>query len=182
MSAGTIIPLEDYLGHIYEPDCEYVDGQIVKRNVGEIPHSLFQLTLRYRFLVLQASTGYSFRAVSECGARVRGGDDSRRRYRIPDLAILATDHAQGRIILEPPLAVVEILSPEDRFNAVVQECADYAAFGVPEIWIVNPDSREIWTVREGGGVPVPEHITSFSCREGEVRVDFNEVFASPNLN
>ena len=85
------------------------------------------------------------------------------------------------IILAPPLAVVEILSPEDRFAAVVQKCAEYEAFGVPEIWIVDPRSREVWTVRAGEALLMAGHAASFQCAEGEVRVDFNEVFASRNL-
>jgi Uma2 family endonuclease len=182
MSAGIAVPLEEYLAHTYEPDCEYVDGQIVERNVGEYFHSLFQITLGTYLVLLQASGSYSFRAVVECRARVRGGDDTRRRYRIPDLSIVPLRSAPTSIILEPPLAVVEILSPEDRFNSVVQKCSDYEAFGVPEIWIVDPLTKEIWTVRNGEAIPVPDRITSFTCNEGEVRVDFNEVFANPHLN
>jgi Uma2 family endonuclease len=89
--------------------------------------------------------------------------------------------APTSIILEPPLAVVEILSPEDRFGAVVRKCADYEGFGIPEIWIVDPQAKGIWAVRDGQAVAVPDLITSFVCDDGPVRVDFNEVFSSPGL-
>ena len=35
MAAGSLISLEEYLSTVYEPDCEYLDGELVKRNMGE---------------------------------------------------------------------------------------------------------------------------------------------------
>ena len=45
MAAAVLIPLEEYLTHSFQPDCEYVDGQLVERNVGEYSHSLLQSLL-----------------------------------------------------------------------------------------------------------------------------------------
>ena len=42
MTAGTLIPVEEYLSTSYDPDVEYVDGVLVERNVGEWSHSLIQ--------------------------------------------------------------------------------------------------------------------------------------------
>ena len=39
MAALTIVPVEEYLRTTYEPDMEYVDGQLVERHVGEFRHS-----------------------------------------------------------------------------------------------------------------------------------------------
>ena len=36
MSARTLISVEDYLATAYEPDCDFVDGHIEERNVGEV--------------------------------------------------------------------------------------------------------------------------------------------------
>ena len=35
MFAGTLITVEEYLGSVYRPDCDYVDGRLEERNVGE---------------------------------------------------------------------------------------------------------------------------------------------------
>jgi hypothetical protein len=43
MSARTLISVEDYLASAYEPDCDFVDGHIEERNVGELSHSMVQL-------------------------------------------------------------------------------------------------------------------------------------------
>ena len=42
MASGTLVPLGEYLETVYEPDCEYIDGELVERNVGELEHSGLQ--------------------------------------------------------------------------------------------------------------------------------------------
>jgi hypothetical protein len=37
--------LEYYLQTDFRPDCDYIDGQIVERNVGEKEHSFLQLKI-----------------------------------------------------------------------------------------------------------------------------------------
>src|SRR5579862_946627 len=41
MAAGTL-SLEEYLSTVYEPDREYVDGELLERNRGESDHSGIQ--------------------------------------------------------------------------------------------------------------------------------------------
>ena len=35
----ALVPLADYLGHTYEPDCDYIEGILEERNTGEISNS-----------------------------------------------------------------------------------------------------------------------------------------------
>jgi hypothetical protein len=39
------LPIEEYLGTTYRPDCEYVDGEVRKRNVGKYEHARVQALL-----------------------------------------------------------------------------------------------------------------------------------------
>ena len=39
MKAAALVPLEEYLDTTYRPDCDYVDGEVLERNVGELDHS-----------------------------------------------------------------------------------------------------------------------------------------------
>jgi hypothetical protein len=41
----TLISVEQYLATSYEPDCDYVDGRIEERNLGEFDHSSVQTRL-----------------------------------------------------------------------------------------------------------------------------------------
>jgi hypothetical protein len=42
VSQPVRIPVEEYLATSYRPDCDYVDGEIEERNVGEFDHSFLQ--------------------------------------------------------------------------------------------------------------------------------------------
>ncbi len=42
MATGTTVPLQQYLSHTYEPDCDYVDGNLEERNAGERTHARLQ--------------------------------------------------------------------------------------------------------------------------------------------
>ena len=46
------LPIEEYLRAVYEPDAEFVDGQIVERHLGENPHSAAQVRLIQLFTPL----------------------------------------------------------------------------------------------------------------------------------
>jgi hypothetical protein len=39
MATSAAVPVEEYLRTTYEPDREYVGGQLVERHVGEYFHS-----------------------------------------------------------------------------------------------------------------------------------------------
>lgn len=34
-----LIPLSEYLSRTYDPDCEYLEGELKERHVGEVGHS-----------------------------------------------------------------------------------------------------------------------------------------------
>src|SRR5580698_9549510 len=42
MATNTVIPVSEYLRTSYSPDCDYVDGEVQERNMGEQDHSDLQ--------------------------------------------------------------------------------------------------------------------------------------------
>ena len=55
---SSLIPVEEYLRTTSDPDCEYVDGVIEERPVGEYDHATWQ-TILAAFLYHSAGTaGY----------------------------------------------------------------------------------------------------------------------------
>ena len=42
MKTETFVSVEEYLKTSYEPECDYVDGEVQERNVGERDHSILQ--------------------------------------------------------------------------------------------------------------------------------------------
>jgi hypothetical protein len=42
MSSAAGVFVEEYLSTAYRPDCDYIDGEVRERNLGEYPHSNLQ--------------------------------------------------------------------------------------------------------------------------------------------
>ena len=42
MKTEALVPVEEYLRTTYHPDCDYVDGEVLERNLGERDHSEVQ--------------------------------------------------------------------------------------------------------------------------------------------
>ena len=57
MAASTQISVEEYLKTVYHPDCDYIDGVVEERNLGEFDHGLIQLRLGSFFLTRLKETG-----------------------------------------------------------------------------------------------------------------------------
>ena len=110
MSTRTLISVEEYLRSSYEPDCDFVDGEIEERNVGELNHSVLQLRVGAYLLAQYGKTGAT--VATECRIRVKPG-----RVRIPDICFFLTKPDE-QVPTKPPLICIEVLSPEDRMSRV----------------------------------------------------------------
>src|SRR5262245_27828628 len=136
MATGTAIPLAQYLSSTYEPDCDYVDGEIEERNVGEIAHARLQLKVGSYLLTHYESAGLS--VLTEVRVQV-----SATRFRIPDVCVTIGDPGQG-VLIAPPFLCVEILSPEDRMSRLELRIQDYLQMGVPNVWVLDPLTRQAY--------------------------------------
>jgi len=133
MATLAQISLAEYLDTIYHPDCEYIDGEIRERNVGKWEHSRLQWLLGGWFL----NHEQAWNVIGATEQRIRV---SASRVRIPDLVVLRPGR-QPEILSEPPLLVIEILSPDDTYSDLQERCEDYRNLGVENIWIIDPKTR-----------------------------------------
>jgi Uma2 family endonuclease len=131
MATTTFVPVETYLRMESEPDCEYVDGQIEERPMPEYDHSTWQTALMLFF----SANGKAWNIRSRPELRVRVAST---RFRVPDVTVLSRSAPIEQIIITPPLAVFEILSPENRMAAMMEKFADYERMGIAGIWIIDP--------------------------------------------
>ena len=133
MSGATNIPIAEYLETSYRPDREYVDGEIRERNVGKWEHARVQWLLAGWFGRHEAQWGVT--GSTEQRVRV-----SPSRVRIPDLVVLRQG-PQPDILVDPPLLIIEILSPADTYSDTQERAQDYLDMGVHTLWIVDPKTR-----------------------------------------
>ena len=62
-------------------------------------------------------------------------------FRVPDLTILRSGTPRERILTQPPLLVIETQSPEDTLRRTAAKAAEYLAFGIEQVWIIDPAGR-----------------------------------------
>lgn len=164
MAASTQISVEEYLKTMYRPDCDYVDGVVEERNLGERDHAGIQRNL-VGFFYLYRRKGLA--ALPEWRFQVRP-----TRFRVPDL-IVTRGMPTEQILTDMPLLCVEILSPSDSVSKINSRVQDYLDFGVPVVWVIDPSERRLWVYRRNG---IEEAFGLVKLDGTEVEVPFSEIF------
>jgi Uma2 family endonuclease len=136
MATNVLVPVSEYLSTSYSPDCDYVDGDVQKRNLGETDHSELQGQI-LELLRTQTNKTY-FRTNPEVRVQV-----APTRFRVPDVCLRRVSAPKEQIIRTPPLLCIEILSPEDRMSRMREKVRDYLDMGVAEVWVVDPATRSV---------------------------------------
>ena len=145
----TQVPEQEYLATQYEPDCEFEDGVLIERHVGTEKHSWMQAALAA--YIFRRRKAWGINVYTEQRTRVRPG-----KYKLPDLCIVQGPRPATPIFEEPPLVAIEILSPEDRPLRVDKTIAEWLAFGVGYVWVIDPDTLESALHTASGRVEVEE--------------------------
>lgn len=142
------VPVEVYLRTSYEPDAEYVDGVIEERPMGQDDHSAWQNALLAWFT--QHAKEWGIRVRPELRVQV-----SRSNYRVPDVALLDRNLPLQPIAIHPPVAVFEILSPEDSHSRLMIKLADYERMGIKTIIVLDPENGRHGRYVDGRLEPLP---------------------------
>jgi Uma2 family endonuclease len=150
MAVETLVPVEQYLTTSYSPDCDYVDGVLVERNVGELDHSDLQSEIVSWFRMRRATLGLW--AFVEQRVQV-----SKRRFRIPDVC-LTIGKPTEQIFRTPPFAVFEILSKDDRMSEMQERLDDYIGFGVRHVWLIDPRARRTFACTSEGSREIKDGV------------------------
>lgn len=169
MAAATPlpIPVSEYLRTSYRPDCDYVDGVIEERNLGEFDHAALQEALLEWFR--KNREDWRVRAFPELRVQV-----SPTRFRVADICVLSASAPREQVIQTPPVAVIEILSPEDRVGRCLERLEDYRKMGIPDIWVIDPTARRGFDFSSGNWIETD----SFAGTETGIRLDLTALFAS----
>ena len=143
MASGTLIPVTEYLETTYRPDCDYIDGELRERNVGEQPHAAIQAIFAGIFREHRAT--WKVLALTE--QRIQ---TSSTHYLIADVCILRRTDPFDRIVHKAPLICIEVLSRGDTLSDMLDRVDDYANMGVQHIWIIDPGNRRGYVASTSG--------------------------------
>jgi Uma2 family endonuclease len=127
------------------------------------------------------------------GLELEVSGEPRNRY--PDLTIIRPEHIEQlkqrntiRLSMAPPLLVVEVVSPGElqRNRDYVAKRAQYQDCGIPEYWIVNPETQTILvlaltenTYTEVGSFSGDEKVQSPQFTD--LNLTANQIFAAGSL-
>lgn len=159
MPAAALVPLSEYLETSYRPDCDYLDGELLERNVGEWDHSRLQGLLSSYLCNRERQWGI----VGLLAQRVQV---KATRFRVPDILVLAGSLPPCPILQEPPFLCIEILSRHDRMMEMQERIDDYLAFGVRYVWLIHPTTRRAF-------VYTPDRVQE--VKDGILRTDSPDI-------
>jgi Uma2 family endonuclease len=108
--------VEDYIKAYIDggakPACEYVDGFLIPKGMGNRKHSRIQRRL------LELLRAYSnFEAFPELHARVRETE-----FRIPDIVVERKPVTEDYYPTKPVHLCIEIISPEQTLGQMLEKC------------------------------------------------------------
>jgi len=168
MGTATLVSVEEYLRTSFpDADREYIDGRIVERNVGEVDHGDAQTAIAH-----YVRSHYKKRGWAGVAVRVQV---KKTRFRIPDVTIMPGAKPAESIIRQPPLVAVEVLSPDDRAGDLEEKINDYLAFGIPYVWVINPETRRAYIHTPAGSHEAKGGV--LRAESSGIEVPLSEIFA-----
>ena len=143
MGTKAALSVEKYL-HTSFPglDKEYRDGKLQERSLPDYLHGKTQ-GLVTAFFFAPRKTLPMF-TCPELRLQIRPS-----LYLIPDVSVFYPNEPQQSVPDTPPLVAIEILSFDDHMTKVREKLQEYRDWGVPHVWLVDPQSRRLYTCNDG---------------------------------
>lgn len=142
-SLTQVLSLEDFLKSPYlqdSPAWEYVDGVAIQKSMPKTRHSILQKCL----LAAVDSQTTDYTALPELRCTFGG------RSIVPDVAVIAWNRIKLNEIGEPeddfteaPDWTIEILSPEQKVNRVIDNILHCLKHGSKLGWMLDPDDYSV---------------------------------------
>jgi Uma2 family endonuclease len=161
------VSVAKYLSTSYHPDREYLDGRVIERNLGERTHSSAQGDVICYLAARSDELGIEVLP----GVRVQV---SPTRIRVPDVTVVEVSQEQGEILTNPPHLCIEILSKDDTMEYMQEKIDDYLRFGVPYIWIINPENRKGYVATSDGMVEAKSGV--LETKDPAIRIPLADLF------
>ncbi len=159
------VSIEKYLETNYRPDLEYIDGELRERPVVVYAHGRLQILIGVWFEKHEQE--WHLEAAAEVRTRV-----SPTRVRLPDVVVCHTGPQPGTLV-DPPLIVIEILSPGDSYAETQKLAVDYQKMEIPNIWIIDPETRTGRVCKGDDWIGVRR----FEVAGTEIYMDLEDLFA-----
>jgi Uma2 family endonuclease len=143
LPSSKTVTYEEWLRLPEVSDCteEVVNGEIRITSPAKWKHAMTVERIR-RALDAQLDPGRVLILISSFGLVIRREPLTSR---VPDLAVfeISTMVERDGYVHSPPQLAVEVLSPANTRREREEKLGDYAAIGIPEVWLVSPEARTV---------------------------------------
>jgi Uma2 family endonuclease len=158
--------VEQYLHTSFEVEPDYLDGELVERHVGSLPHA----RAKGRMLeLLRDLKGFSWHAYLSITLIM-----SPTRCRVADLALFAEEPPpEKQYPDEPGELAIEIVEPEDCLAEMLQRLTDYKIWGFKHVWLVDPWTYKLYIFDSSGF----HEVRSFDLPEFAATISGVEIFS-----
>ncbi len=164
----TQISVDEYLATSYRPDCDFIDGELEERNVGQKDHSRLQTRIASWFDARRKQ--WDLEAFVELRMRV-----SETRYRIPDVCVVTLPQPEEQVITGAPYIAIEVMSPDDRFPRLQERFDDYLSMGIENIWAIDSTTGRAWQITEAGHLEALDRV--LRTTDGRVSLPLAELLS-----
>ena len=134
--------------------------------MGTYDHNDWQQAIQRWFV--ERAKDWNIRSVQEQRMRIKAG-----RYRIPDVSVLDRANPKEQVVTLAPIAVFEVLSPEDKVQELCEKLDDYAGMRIPHIWVLDPKTAIFKRYADASLMP----LSRFAYPERGIEFDLAEIAA-----
>ena len=145
MLARSQIGVEEYLDLVFDdrPEPDYVHGEVVERTLPTLVHAQIQALLVILFARLLPKVHLTL--LTEPRFQIKPD-----LFRVADFAVYQGARPEGRYGTSPAYVAIEIVSPDDRHSRLTERLEDYLRWGVPHVWLVDPQLKRLYEYSEAG--------------------------------
>ncbi|MBC8113368.1 MAG: Uma2 family endonuclease [Candidatus Saccharimonas sp.] len=177
--AASLMNAQEFAAWVARPEnadrhFELERGEVIEMPPPKRKHGFVCNNVAWRLTNYAEVRGVGIVCTNDAGVIVERDPDT---VRGPDVAyfddVTNADDVLAEYAAIPPVVAVEVLSPEDRVNKVANKVDEYLAFGVRQVWVVDPETKDVAVHRPGQMMRLLEgddelaggdELPGFSCR------------------
>ncbi len=152
---------------------ELINGQEIEKPLGKKTHAYIQSVLMRLLFGLSELKDYLILPELNVLCNINHQDRI-----VPDIAIVPKK-AQYRDgdLLDPPVLAIEIISPGQSFDDLLDKCERLCVSGTPTCWIMLPAKRQAW-IYSSDGILRRSGVLHFDLPTAVIRLRVEDVFSA----
>jgi len=165
MATATHLSLEEF-HRLYDgvkPAYEYWFGEAIQKPMATNVHGVLQ------FILMTLLKAHGWIVASEATLKLVPDAEP-----VPDV-IASRERLPQRYSTGGVGICIEILSPDDRLKKAIEKGKHYLNWGVPHVWIIEPQSRTAWMMTREHPDGVWVHPDG-DLVAGDTRISLSEIF------